>query len=50
MSLQTLMLRHGAWIPQEVARSAGGGELLLGINYDRAMKILKIDVSAERAN
>lgn len=23
-----LMLRHGVWIPQEVARTAGGGELL----------------------
>lgn len=24
VSIQTLMLRYGAWIPQEVARAAGG--------------------------
>lgn len=42
VSLQTLMLRHGAWIPQEVARLAGGGELLLGVNYKVAMGKLKI--------
>lgn len=29
VTLQSLMLLYGAWIPQEVARSAGGGELLL---------------------
>jgi hypothetical protein len=42
VSLQQLMLRHGAWIPQEVARRQGGGELLLGVNYDAAMGRLRI--------
>lgn len=42
LSLQQLMLRYGAWIPQEVARSAGGGELLLGVNYTKAMNKLRI--------
>lgn len=41
MSLQTNMLKHGAWIGQEAARGAGGGELN-GLNYERAMKFLKI--------
>ena len=36
------MIPYGAWIPQSVARSAGGGELLLGVNYDTAMRALKI--------
>jgi hypothetical protein len=45
VSLQTHMLRHGAWIPQEVARVSGGGELLLGVNYPRAMRALKISFS-----
>ncbi|KAI7838652.1 hypothetical protein COHA_007578 [Chlorella ohadii] len=36
------MLLYGAWIPQEVARSAGGGELLLEKNYDTAMRALRI--------
>lgn len=40
--LQMLMLRYGVWIPQEVARAQGGGELLLGVNYDKAMRGLKI--------
>lgn len=30
-TLQSFMLLYGAWIPQEVARSAGGGELLLEV-------------------
>ena len=42
VSLQQLMLPFGAWIPQEVARAAGGGELLLGVNYDAAMSRLRI--------
>lgn len=42
VSLQQLMLRYGVWIPQEVARRAGGGELLLGVNYDQAMNRLRI--------
>lgn len=42
VTVQQLMLRHGAWIPQEVARSAGGGELLLGVNYDAALDALRI--------
>ena len=42
VTLQMIMLEHGAWIPQETARSAGGGELLLGINYDKAMRKLGI--------
>lgn len=36
------MLPFGAWIPQSVARSAGGGELLLGVNYNAAMAALRI--------
>lgn len=42
VSIQQLMLRHGAWIPQEVARSAGGGELLPGVNYDVALDALRV--------
>lgn len=32
VAIQSLMLAHGVWIPQSVARAAGGGELLLGEN------------------
>lgn len=42
VTVQQLMLPYGAWIPQEVARSAGGGELLLGVNYDAALDSLRI--------
>jgi hypothetical protein len=37
-----MMYESGIWIPQEVARRAGGGELLPGLNYDKALKNLKI--------
>lgn len=30
------MLLYGAWIPQEVARAAGGGELLLEVRLSLA--------------
>lgn len=46
VTLQMIMLEHGAWIPQETARRAGGGELLLGVNYDKAMKKLGIAYEA----
>ena len=42
VSLQMLMMKHGAWISQEEARRAGGGELLPGVNYEQAMKKLHI--------
>lgn len=42
VTLQVLMLEHGVWIPQEAARAAGGGELLPGLNYNRAMNALGI--------
>ena len=41
-SLQVLMLEHGVWIPQEAARAAGGGELLPGLNYDKALNKLGV--------
>lgn len=40
------MLLYGAWIPQEVARSAGGGELLLESNYNTAMRALRINFTS----
>lgn len=46
VSIQMLMLGHGAWIPQEVARDAGGGELLPGVNYDRALRRLGVAYEA----
>lgn len=46
VSLQVLMLEHGVWIPQEAARAAGGGELLPGLNYDRALQKLKVAYEA----
>lgn len=48
VTLQMLMLEHGVWIPQEAARAAGGGELLPGLNYDRAMNALGIRYEAFR--
>lgn len=42
VTIQMLMMKHGAWIPQSVARAAGGGELLLGVNYDKALNALGI--------
>ena len=42
VTLQMLMLKHGAWIPQEAARKAGGGELQPGVNYEDAMDELRI--------
>lgn len=41
-SIQVLMLEHGVWVPQETARAAGGSELLLGLNYDKALRKLGI--------
>ena len=42
LSLQQLMLPFGAWLPQQYARDAGDGELLLGVNYKQAMDAMKI--------
>jgi hypothetical protein len=42
LAIQELMLPYGVWIPQLAARSAGGGELLPGVNYDKALDALKI--------
>ena len=44
-----LMLRYGVWIPQEVARASGGGELLPGVNYDQALRGLKVGSTAPGA-
>lgn len=43
ITIQMYMLKHGVWIPQSVARDAGGGELLPGKNYDRALTNLNIN-------
>lgn len=43
VALQQLMLAHGVWIPQVVARKAGGGELLLGVNYAKALDNLGVE-------
>lgn len=42
VSIQQLALRFGAWVPQAVARGAGGGELLLGVNYGAALTALRL--------
>lgn len=42
LSLQMIMLKHGVWIPQSAARSASGGEMLLGVNYDRGCNNLGV--------
>lgn len=42
LSIQMIMLKHGVWIPQSVARDACGGEALLGSNYDRGLNGLRI--------
>lgn len=36
VTLQSFMLLYGAWIPQEVARAAGDGELLLEVRLSLA--------------
>lgn len=43
LAIQKIMLKYGIWISQQEARSAGGGELLLGINYGDALDNLKIE-------
>jgi hypothetical protein len=42
LAIQELMLPYGVWIPQLTARNAGGGELLPGDNYDKALNALRI--------
>jgi hypothetical protein len=43
LAIQKIMLKYGIWISQQEARSAGGGELLLGENYAQALDNLGID-------
>lgn len=55
-SLQSLLLSHGGWVPQAYVRSITGGgigntpkgELLLGVNYDKAIGTLKVNADKFR--
>ena len=42
-SIQSIALYYGAWIPQQKARNAAGGELLVDENAATALKKLKLD-------
>ena len=42
-AIQAIGLYYGAWISQQVVRDAGGGEILLGVNSDDALKRLGLD-------
>lgn len=43
LAIQKIMLKYGIWVSQQEARSAGGGELLIGENYGDALNELHID-------
>jgi len=42
-SIQAIALYHGVWISQQIVRNVAGGELLVGINSDKALETLKFD-------
>lgn len=42
VTLQTLMIPFGVWLPQRWTRQVGGGELLPGLNYAATMDALRI--------
>lgn len=41
-SIQAVGLYYGAWISQQVARTVAGGELLIGVNDDKALDALHL--------
>ena len=41
-SIQAIGLYYGAWISQQVARRAAGGELLIGVNDESALRALHL--------
>ena len=45
-SAQMLALLNGAWVSQAAWRSAGGGELLLGVNLEGALTKMKLTYTA----
>src|SRR5262249_22016680 len=50
MSIQSIALYNGAWISEQVVRTVAGGELLLGVNEQRALSALHFDYTEWNSN
>jgi hypothetical protein len=49
-SVQSIALYNGAWVSQQTVRTLAGGELLLGVNADKALKKLHFQFESWRGS